>query len=118
MGIEREVKFEASTRDLRKLATARILRRSDGELPRHKYSVSTYFDTPKLLLRKNGVSLRVRQTGKKRVQTIKAVNGGISPGRTISSPGSRGRRSARPRGAGNTSGCRWSPGTPYWRIWA
>jgi inorganic triphosphatase YgiF len=78
MGIESEVKFEASTRDLRKLAAARILRRSDGELPRHKYLVSTYFDTPKLLLRKNGVSLRVRKTGKKRVQTIKTVNGGIS----------------------------------------
>jgi inorganic triphosphatase YgiF len=78
MGIESEVKFEASARDLRKLAAARILRGSDGQLPRHKYLVSTYFDTPKLLLRKNGVSLRVRQAGKKRVQTIKTVNGGIS----------------------------------------
>jgi inorganic triphosphatase YgiF len=78
MGIENEVKFEASTRDLRKLAAARILRRSDGELPRHKYLVSTYFDTPELLLRKNGVSLRVRRTGKKCVQTIKTANGGIS----------------------------------------
>jgi inorganic triphosphatase YgiF len=82
MGIESEVKFEASTRDLRKLAAARILHRSDGELPRHKYLVSTYFDTPKLLLRKNGVSLRVRQTGKKRVQTIKAVNGRALLGRS------------------------------------
>jgi inorganic triphosphatase YgiF len=81
MGIESEVKFEASARDLRKLAAARILRRGDGELPRHKYLVSTYFDTPKLLLRKNGVSLRVRQAGKKRVQTIKTVNGGASLGR-------------------------------------
>jgi inorganic triphosphatase YgiF len=78
MGIESEVKFEASTRDLRKLAAARILRRSDGQLPQHKYLVSTYFDTPKLLLRKNGVTLRVRRAGKKRVQTIKTVNGGIS----------------------------------------
>jgi inorganic triphosphatase YgiF len=78
MGIESEVKFEASTGDLRKLSASRILRSSDGELPKHKYLVSTYFDTPKLLLRKNGVSLRVRQTGKKRVQTIKTVNGGIS----------------------------------------
>jgi triphosphatase len=78
MGIESEVKFEASTRDLRKLAAARILRRRDGQLPRHKYLVSTYFDTPKLLLRKNGITLRVRQTGKKRVQTIKTVNGGLA----------------------------------------
>jgi inorganic triphosphatase YgiF len=82
MGIESEVKFEASTRDLQKLAAARILRRSDGQLPRHKYLVSTYFDTPKLLLRKNGISLRVRQAGKKRVQTIKTVNGGISLSRS------------------------------------
>ena len=81
MGIENEVKFEASTRDLRKLAAARILRRSDGQLPRHKYLVSTYFDTPKLLLRKNGVSLRIRQAGKKRVQTIKTANGGASVSR-------------------------------------
>src|SRR3954447_7115229 len=78
MGIESEVKFEASARDLRKLAATRMLRPNDGQLPRHKYLVSTYFDTPKLLLRKNGVSLRVRQAGKKRVQTIKTVNGGIS----------------------------------------
>jgi inorganic triphosphatase YgiF len=78
MGIESEVKFEASARDLRKLAATRMLRPSDGQLPRHKYLVSTYFDTPKLLLRKNGVSLRVRQAGKKRVQTIKTANGGIS----------------------------------------
>jgi inorganic triphosphatase YgiF len=78
MGIESEVKFEASARDLRKLTAARILRPSGGQLPRHKYLVSTYFDTPELLLRKNGVSLRVRRAGKKRVQTIKTVNGGIS----------------------------------------
>jgi inorganic triphosphatase YgiF len=78
MGTESEVKFEASARDLRKLATARILRGNDGQLPRHKYLVSTYFDTPKLLLRKSGVTLRVRQAGKKRVQTIKTVNGGTA----------------------------------------
>src|SRR4051794_2645865 len=78
MGTESEVKFEASASDLRKLAATRMLRPSDGQLPRHKYLVSTYFDTPKLLLRKNGVSLRVRRTGKKRVQTIKTVNGRTS----------------------------------------
>src|ERR1700754_5111207 len=82
MDVESEVKFEASARDLRKLAVARTLRSSDGQLPRHKYLVSTYFDTPKLLLRKNGVSLRVRQAGKKRVQTIKTIDGGVSPGRS------------------------------------
>src|SRR3954468_4904750 len=78
MGTESEVKFEASASDLRKLAATRMLRPSDGQLPRHKYLVSTYFDTPKLLLRKNGVSLRVRQAGKKRVQRIETLNGGAS----------------------------------------
>jgi inorganic triphosphatase YgiF len=81
MGMEREVKFEVSPRDLRKLAASRILQRTDGQLPRHRYLVSTYFDTPKLLLRQNGVTLRVRRAGNKRVQTIKTINGGIAPSR-------------------------------------
>jgi inorganic triphosphatase YgiF len=78
MGMESELKFEVAPRDLRKLAANRILRPTDGQLPQHRYLVSTYFDTPKLLLRQNGVTLRVRQAGKKRVQTIKTVNDGIS----------------------------------------
>jgi len=78
MGVENEVKFEVAPRDLQKLAATRLLRRTDGQLPKHKYLVSTYFDTGKFLLRKNGVSLRVRQAGKKRVQTIKTVNDDIS----------------------------------------
>ena len=79
MGVERELKFEVAPRSLRKLAASRLLRRT-AQLPRHKYLVSTYFDTPGLLLKKNGVSLRVRQTGKKHLQTIKTANG-IAPGR-------------------------------------
>src|SRR5436305_7572794 len=81
MGMESEVKFEASERGLRKLAATRMLRPSDGQLPRHKYLVSTYFDTPGLLLKKNGVSLRVRQAGKKHLQTIKTANGAVALGR-------------------------------------
>jgi len=78
MDMESEVKFEVSPRDLRRLAANRLLNRTDGKLPRHRYLVSTYFDTPKLLLRENGVTLRVRRAGKKHVQTIKTVNDGIS----------------------------------------
>ena len=78
MGIESEVKFEVSPDDLQKLAASRSLRPADGHLPEHKYLVSTYFDTPKHLLRRNGVSLRVRQAGKKRIQTIKTASDGIA----------------------------------------
>ncbi|HEU0082303.1 MAG TPA: CHAD domain-containing protein [Bradyrhizobium sp.] len=80
MGIEREVKFEVAPRSLRKLASSRALRRN-GQLATQKYFVSTYFDTPELLLQKNGVSLRVRRAGKRRIQTIKTVSLGISLGR-------------------------------------
>jgi inorganic triphosphatase YgiF len=80
MGIERELKFQVAPRSLRKLAASRALRRT-GQLPRHKYLVSTYFDTPGLLLKKNGVSLRVRQSGKRHLQTIKTANGAVQFGR-------------------------------------
>lgn len=81
MGIESEVKFEVSADDLQKLAASRTLRPADGQLPKHKYLISTYFDTPKHVLRRNGVSLRVRQAGKKRIQTIETAGDGIALGR-------------------------------------
>ena len=34
--------------------------------------LSTYYDTPRHVLRKSGIALRVRDDGKKRTQTIKA----------------------------------------------
>jgi triphosphatase len=78
MGTENEIKFEASPQDLQKLAATRILQRNDGQPAKQKYLVSTYFDTPTQKLRQNGVSLRVRQDGKKRLQTIKTTRDGIS----------------------------------------
>ena len=77
-GTENELKFDVSSNDLQKLAASRSLRPADGRLVKHKYLVSTYFDTPKHLLRRNGVSLRVRQAGKKRIQTIKTANDNIA----------------------------------------
>ena len=81
MGTENEVKFEVSPDDLQKLAAARRLRPANRQLVKHKYFVSTYFDTPKHILRRNGVSLRVRQAGKKRVQRIRTAKDGITLGR-------------------------------------
>lgn len=78
MDTENEIKFEVSPRDLQKLAATRILQGNGGEPANHKYLVSTYFDTPKQKLRQNGVSLRVRHVGKKRLQTIKTTSDGMS----------------------------------------
>jgi triphosphatase len=81
MGTETEIKFEVSPADLEKLAASRSLRPSNGELVTHRHLVSTYFDTPKHALRRNGISLRVRQAGKKHIQTIKTATNGVAIGR-------------------------------------
>src|SRR3977135_3548823 len=81
MGIEREIKFEVSPRDLPKLVAARDLPRTNGQPPKKEYLLSPYFDPPKSIPHESGVSLRVRQTGKTRVQTIKAEDNGASFGR-------------------------------------
>lgn len=78
MGIETEIKFEVSPGDLQKLAASRSLRPSDGQFVEHRHLVSTYFDTPNHLLKRNGISLRVRQAGKKRIQTIKTSANGVA----------------------------------------
>ena len=78
MGIETEIKFEVSPGDLQKLAASRNLRPSDGQLAEHEHLVSTYFDTPNHLLKRHGISLRVRQAGKKRIQTIKTAANGVA----------------------------------------
>jgi triphosphatase len=78
MDIENEIKFEVSPRDLQKIAATRILQRNDGQPAKQKYLVSTYFDTPKQKLRQNGLSLRIRHVGKKRLQTIKTTSDGIT----------------------------------------
>jgi triphosphatase len=78
MGIETEIKFEVSPGDLQKLAASRSLRPSDGQLAEHRHQVSTYFDTPGHLLKRHGISLRVRHAGKKRIQTIKTAADGVA----------------------------------------
>jgi inorganic triphosphatase YgiF len=78
MGIETEIKFAVSPGDLQKLAASRRLRPDDGRLAEHQHIVSTYFDTHDYLLKRNGISLRIRQTGKKRVQAIKTLANGAA----------------------------------------
>lgn len=81
MGTETEIKFQVSPGDLQKLAVSRNLRPSGGQLAEHEHIVSTYFDTPDHILKRNGISLRVRQAGKKRIQTIKTVANGAAVAR-------------------------------------
>ena len=77
---ERELKLECELGDIGKLLHHPVLRRATALPQSGGLLRTTYFDTPELLLQKNGVSLRVRQTGKKHLQTIKTANG-IAPGK-------------------------------------
>jgi inorganic triphosphatase YgiF len=70
---EIELKFQMTPRDLRKLRTARVLRRKPLT---EENLVSVYFDTPKHKLARNDVTLRVRHNGHNRLQTIKS--GGLA----------------------------------------
>ena len=79
MGIETELKFKVAPQDLRKLKAARALHRKPLT---EEMLVSVYFDTLKHKLARNGISLRVRHNGDKRLQTIKSegANGSFRRG--------------------------------------
>jgi len=72
---ETELKLElppASLANLREIPLIRALE----EPPKHDTEVSVYFDTDTHKLRKHGVLLRVRRSGDRYVQTIKATGNG------------------------------------------
>ena len=68
MGIETELKFEVAPQDLRKLKASLVMSRKPST---EENLLSVYFDTPDHKLSRNGVSLRVRHKGDKRLQTVK-----------------------------------------------
>ena len=76
MGNETELKFEASPQDLKRLKTSQLLHRRMGKPVKEENLISVYFDTDKRELKRNGLSLRVRHLGDKRVQTIKTQGAG------------------------------------------
>jgi triphosphatase len=69
MGKEIELKLEVPPQELRRLKRWRVLSR---KRPGKQDIASVYFDTPKHKLGRNGISLRIRRNGKKRLQTIKS----------------------------------------------
>ncbi len=73
--VETELKLEIPSSEVTKLNKLAPLRRAKATKP--AMQVSTYFDTEKFALQKNGVMLRVRRTGNRYVQTVKAVRNGL-----------------------------------------
>jgi inorganic triphosphatase YgiF len=74
MGVETELKFRAPGHELQNLALGQVPGARTGARV-ESVLVSTYFDTAKQKLRRHGLSLRVRQVGDKRIQTIKSTSG-------------------------------------------
>jgi triphosphatase len=72
MGLEAELKFRAPAGKLSELANARLIGVRNGKRSQSDL-LSTYFDTRKHKLRRNGLTLRVRQADGRYVQTVKEV---------------------------------------------
>lgn len=69
---ELELKLEFEPADARRIRLC-LSREASGNKPVTRTLVSVYFDTPDLILRQAGVSLRVRRAGTSHTQTIKAT---------------------------------------------
>jgi triphosphatase len=73
--VEIELKLELPSSELTRLNELVPVRHA--ETAKEATQVSIYFDTDKFALRKNGVTFRVRRTGSRYVQTIKADGRGL-----------------------------------------
>jgi inorganic triphosphatase YgiF len=72
MAHEVEVKLEAPQAAARRLLAAPWFKRIEAAPVKREHLVSVYYDTPAAALHGEGMSLRVRRIGKRRVQTVKA----------------------------------------------
>jgi inorganic triphosphatase YgiF len=71
MPVETELKFRLPAKNAAALSRARMPRFQKGRVERQRL-VSTYFDTAKHKLKHQGLTLRIRQTGDRNIQTVKA----------------------------------------------
>ena len=78
--VETELKLVVPPEHGARLLEHPALRAALVASPEERHEVTTYFDTPDLALAREGVSLRVRRGGGRRVQTVKA--GGAEDGVT------------------------------------
>jgi triphosphatase len=72
---EIELKLELPAHDVARLTRSILLKGVARAPAKPATQVSVYFDTDKLKLRKNGLSLRVRRIGRHYVQTVKQESG-------------------------------------------
>jgi len=76
LNIESEIKFSLNAATIKAILKSRLIERSSTGKPKRKQLQSRYFDTRQHLLRKAGVSLRVRRSIEGFEQTIKVPTAG------------------------------------------
>lgn len=72
---EVELKLELDAVDIPRLRGHPLLKEAFAAAGKPKRLVSTYFDTPDLRLRAEGLSVRIRRDGRRRIQTVKSAAG-------------------------------------------
>jgi triphosphatase len=73
---ETEIKLQLPSANSARLRDVPLLRRVSGA-KQSEQLVSVYFDTKRLKLKRNGLTLRVRQADGRYIQTVKSENGGL-----------------------------------------
>jgi len=74
--LETELKLIVRPEHRARLLEHPALRAAQVTLPEQRHELTTYFDTADLALEQAGLSLRVRQNGDQRIQTVKAKGSG------------------------------------------
>ncbi len=69
---EIELKLSLRPEHVQRLQRSGLVRQLAKARSKRQHYVSTYFDTPNMLLRQHGMALRVRHDGQRHVQTLKA----------------------------------------------
>lgn len=67
-------KFVISPQEAQRLLASKAVRRNAKRKAVSSFEETTYYDTPYFLLKKHSITLRIRQTGRRIVQTLKAGN--------------------------------------------
>ena len=73
LGHEIELKLKLDPADLAKLKRSSILAENRLGKPKNATLISIYWDTPNLDLASQGITIRVRAEGRKRIQTVKTA---------------------------------------------
>lgn len=79
MPIETELKLSLSPDGVTRLQRSTLLKSLSISKPVTQRLYSIYYDTPKLDLKRHGIGLRLRRSGRRWVQTIKG-SGGVTAG--------------------------------------